>query len=53
MSLPRVGHYDVVIVGAGMVGASLALALTHKQDKPLRLNSISSCRHGPPRTAET
>ncbi len=37
MSLPRAPHYDVVIVGAGMVGASLALALTHKQDKPLRL----------------
>ncbi len=37
MSLPRALHYDVVIVGAGMVGASLALALTHKQDRPLRL----------------
>jgi 2-polyprenyl-6-methoxyphenol 4-hydroxylase len=37
MSLPRALHYDVVIVGAGMVGASLALALTHQQDKPLRL----------------
>jgi 2-octaprenyl-6-methoxyphenol hydroxylase len=37
MSLPRAHDYDVVIVGAGMVGASLALALTHRQDKPLRL----------------
>ncbi len=37
MSLPRASHYDVVIVGAGMVGASLALALTHRQAQPLRL----------------
>lgn len=37
MSLPRAPHYDVVIVGAGMVGASLALALTHAQEGPLRL----------------
>ncbi len=37
MSLPLAPQYDVVIVGAGMVGASLALALTYQQDKPLRL----------------
>jgi 2-octaprenyl-6-methoxyphenol hydroxylase len=37
MSLPRASHYDIVIVGAGMVGASLALALTHGQRAPLRL----------------
>lgn len=37
MSIPRAQHYDVVIVGAGMVGASLALALTHKQQRPLQL----------------
>lgn len=37
MSLPRAPHYDVVIVGAGMVGASLALALTRAQEQPLRL----------------
>jgi 2-polyprenyl-6-methoxyphenol 4-hydroxylase len=37
MSLPRASHYDLVIVGAGMVGASLALALTHRQEAPLRL----------------
>ncbi|MEY4640631.1 MAG: 2-octaprenyl-6-methoxyphenol hydroxylase [Pseudomonadota bacterium] len=37
MSSPRASHYDVVIVGAGMVGASLALALTRNQDIPLRL----------------
>lgn len=37
MTLPLAPQYDVVIVGAGMVGASLALALTHRQDRPLRL----------------
>ncbi len=37
MSMPRARHYDVVIVGAGMVGASLALALTHKHAGPLNL----------------
>ncbi|HEY0963901.1 MAG TPA: 2-octaprenyl-6-methoxyphenyl hydroxylase [Pseudomonadales bacterium] len=37
MSLPRAAHYDIVIVGAGMVGASLALALTHGQRTSLRL----------------
>ncbi len=37
MRLPLLPHYDVVIVGAGMVGASLALALTHKQELPLKL----------------
>lgn len=37
MTLPRASHYDVVIVGAGMVGASLALALTHAPQLPLRL----------------
>lgn len=37
MSLPDATHYDVVIVGAGMVGASLALALTHGRQLPLRL----------------
>lgn len=37
MSLPRDTHYDVVIVGAGMVGASLALALAHRQQVPLKL----------------
>jgi 2-octaprenyl-6-methoxyphenol hydroxylase len=37
MSFPRASHYDVVVVGAGMVGASLALALAHNQEVPLRL----------------
>lgn len=37
MSLPQATHYDVVIVGAGMVGASLALALTHGERVPMRL----------------
>jgi 2-polyprenyl-6-methoxyphenol 4-hydroxylase len=37
MTLPLAPQYDVVIVGAGMVGASLALALTHQQHRPLRL----------------
>ena len=33
MSTTDVPHYDVVIVGAGMVGASLALALMHAQQQ--------------------
>jgi 2-octaprenyl-6-methoxyphenol hydroxylase len=37
MSLPNASHYDVVIVGAGMVGASLALALMHGRQGPLKL----------------
>jgi 2-octaprenyl-6-methoxyphenol hydroxylase len=37
MSKPAATHYDVVIVGAGMVGASLALALTRNNDSALRL----------------
>jgi 2-polyprenyl-6-methoxyphenol 4-hydroxylase len=47
MTLPRAPRYDVVIVGAGMVGASLALALTHQQDKPLKLLLVeASALHG-------
>lgn len=37
MSLPLAPHYDVVIVGAGMAGASLALALAHRQERAPRL----------------
>jgi 2-octaprenyl-6-methoxyphenol hydroxylase len=37
MTLPRAAHYDVVIVGAGMVGASLALALMQTREAKPRV----------------
>ncbi len=32
--VPQHAHYDVVIIGAGMVGATLACALTHQTNSP-------------------
>lgn len=41
MSQPQ--HFDIIIVGAGMTGASLALALSQKQSaKPLRIALIEA-----------
>ena len=37
--------YDVVIAGGGMVGASMALLLTHHSDKPLNILVVESFPH--------
>lgn len=41
---PTQGHYDLIIVGAGMVGATLACAVTHQWQKPLRVLVVEASR---------
>jgi 2-octaprenyl-6-methoxyphenol hydroxylase len=37
-------HYDVIIIGAGMVGATLACALTHQAQRPARILLVEASR---------
>jgi 2-octaprenyl-6-methoxyphenol hydroxylase len=41
---PARQHYDLIIVGAGMVGATLACAVTHQWQKPLSVLVIEASR---------
>ncbi|MES2604034.1 MAG: NAD(P)-binding protein, partial [Pseudomonadota bacterium] len=42
--LPQHSHYDVIIIGAGMVGATLACALTHQLQNPGRILLVEASR---------
>lgn len=43
-SVPKKQHYDLVIVGAGMVGATLARAVTHGAKQPYDILLVESSR---------
>lgn len=41
---PQHAHYDIVIIGAGMVGATLACALTHQSSLPAKILLVEASR---------